>query len=103
MWFHLNHQCSIQVEITRAKELGTLNLAIVCGTTIIDSICSDSMDTQYMTIQKMVTYKPVDLVFEESLVLQVIQYCIHLLRKPTRTDLMLCDRWQTSAQACTCC
>ena len=30
------------------------------------------------------------------------QYCIHLLRKPVRTDLLLCDRWQTSAQACTC-
>ena len=34
------------------------------------------------------------------------QYCIHLphlLRKPIRTDLLLCDRWQTSAQACICC
>jgi len=25
------------------------------------------------------------------------------LRKPMRTELLLCDRWQTSAQACTCC
>ena len=31
------------------------------------------------------------------------QYCIHLLKKPVRTDLLLCDRWQISAQACTCC
>jgi len=32
------------------------------------------------------------------------QYCIHLLRKPVRTDLLLCDSWwQTSAQACICC
>ena len=23
------------------------------------------------------------------------QYCIHLLRKSVRTDLLLCDRWQT--------
>jgi len=30
------------------------------------------------------------------------QYCIYLLRKPMRTDMLLCDRWQTSAQACTC-
>jgi len=29
------------------------------------------------------------------------QYWIPLLRKPIRTDLLLCDRWQTSAQACT--
>ena len=27
--------------------------------------------------------------------------CIHLLKKPVRTDLLLFDRWQTSAQACT--
>ena len=26
------------------------------------------------------------------------QCCIHLLRKPMRTDLLLCDTWQTSAQ-----
>jgi len=31
------------------------------------------------------------------------QYCIHLLRKPVRTDLLLLDRWQSSAQACTSC
>ena len=30
------------------------------------------------------------------------QYRVHLLRKPMRTDLQLCDRLQTSAQACTC-
>ena len=24
------------------------------------------------------------------------QYCTHLLRKPVRTDLLLCDEWQTS-------
>ena len=47
----------------------------------------------------------VESMFEESLHGQWFfsQYCIHLLRKPTRTDLLLCDRWQTSAQACTCC
>jgi len=28
---------------------------------------------------------------------------IHLLRKPMRTDLLLWDRWKTSAQAWTCC
>jgi len=31
------------------------------------------------------------------------QYCIHSLRKPVRTDLLHCDRWQTQTQACTCC
>ena len=31
------------------------------------------------------------------------QYYIHLLRKPVRRDLLLCDRWQTSAQVCICC
>jgi len=31
------------------------------------------------------------------------KYCIHLLRKHVRTDLLLYDRWQASAQACTCC
>jgi len=30
------------------------------------------------------------------------QYCIHLLRRPVKTDLLLWDGWQTSAQACTC-
>jgi len=28
---------------------------------------------------------------------------IHLLRKPTRTDLLLSNRWKTSAQVSTCC
>jgi len=28
------------------------------------------------------------------------KYCIHLLKKPVRTDLLLSDRWQTSVQAC---
>jgi len=31
----------------------------------------------------------------------ISQYCIHLLRKPVRTDLLLYDRWQNSAQATT--
>ena len=46
----------------------------------------------------------VDSVFEESLVndYSANSYCIHLLRKPMRTDLLLWDRWQTSAQTCTC-
>ena len=26
------------------------------------------------------------------------KYCIHLLRRPMRTHLLLCDRWQTSAK-----
>ena len=43
-------------------------------------------------------------VFEQSLVNDAFsQYCIHLLRKPVRGDLLFCDRWQTSAQTCTCC
>ena len=41
-------------------------------------------------------------VFEESLVWSVILQPI-LHRKPVRTELLLCDRWQTSAQACICC
>jgi len=31
------------------------------------------------------------------------RYCVYLLRKPVRTNLLLCDRWQASAQACICC
>jgi len=31
------------------------------------------------------------------------QYCRRIRRKPVRTDLLFCDRWKTSAQACTCC
>ena len=45
----------------------------------------------------------VDSVFEEPGQWIFSQYCIHLLRKPMITDLLLCDRWQTSAQACTWC
>jgi len=41
-------------------------------------------------------------VFEESLAWSMILQPI-LHRKPVRTDLLLCDRWQTSAHACTCC
>ena len=43
----------------------------------------------------------VDLVFEQML----SQYCMHLLRKVVRTELLLCicNRWQPSAQACTWC
>ena len=31
----------------------------------------------------------------------ILQPILH--RKPVRTDLLLCDRWQTLAQACICC
>ena len=31
----------------------------------------------------------------------ILQPILH--RKPVRGDLLLCDRWQTSAQACICC
>ena len=41
-----------------------------------------------------------DSVFEQSGQWFFSQHCIHLLRKPMRTDLLLCDIWQTSAQAC---
>jgi len=41
----------------------------------------------------------VDLVFEQNLV----NWFFSLLRKPMRTDLLLCDRWRNSAQAYTCC
>jgi len=41
-------------------------------------------------------------VFEESLVWSMILQPI-LHRKPVRGDLLLCIRWQTSAQACICC
>ena len=33
--------------------------------------------------------------------LVILQPILH--RKPVRTDLLLCDRWQASAQACICC
>ena len=43
-------------------------------------------------------------VFEESLVWSMIlQPILLLLRKPVRGNLLLCNRWQTSAQACICC
>jgi len=40
--------------------------------------------------------------FEESLhgLVHNLQPILH--RKPVRTDLLLCDKWQTSAQACIC-
>ena len=41
-------------------------------------------------------------VIEEILVWSVILEPI-LYRKPVRGDLLLCNRWQTSAQACICC
>jgi len=47
-------------------------------------------------------------VFEESLASLVNDSSvntayIYILRKLVRTDLLLCDRWQNSAQACFCC
>jgi len=41
-------------------------------------------------------------VIEESLVWSLILQPI-LYRKLVRVDLLLCDKWQTSAQACICC
>jgi len=40
-------------------------------------------------------------VFEESLVWSVILETI-LHKKTVRGDLLLCNKWQTSAQACIC-
>jgi len=47
----------------------------------------------------------IQLVFEESLVWSMILQPIpHTsTEEGLRTDLLLCDRWQTSAQACICC
>jgi len=42
----------------------------------------------------------IDSAFEQSLVND--SSANTSLRKPMRTDLLLCDRWQTPAQACTC-
>jgi len=41
-------------------------------------------------------------VFEENLVWSMILQPI-LHKKPVRGDLLLCNKWKTSAQACICC
>ena len=61
-------------------------------------IMSEGADTSVLTILNVST--------SDAGVQRVFEACdssAKLYRKPVRGDLLLCDRWQTSAQACICC